>query len=166
MATPFVTVIDRFFNRIEEDRDFFEYYSLSDGEAMQLANRRAMFYLRNAVDRMILEGTPEIDFTDTDEMLAQFSEDLTSREVFILASLMYEYYLEKDIAKIKTMDRSFTPTELRVFDASNARTSFKALYDGVCENNRLLLDSYRNTDRLTGQYKGIDFSSYDDEGAG
>ena len=94
MATPFVTVIDRFFNRIEEDRDFFEYYSLSDGEAMQLANRRAMFYLRNAVDRMILEGTPEIDFTDTDEMLAQFSEDLTSREVFILASLTYEYDLE------------------------------------------------------------------------
>lgn len=163
MATSFTQLINRFFSRIEEDREFFQYYSLSDEEALNLAQTRAQHYLMNAVDRMMLEGCPEIDFSDMDIALLQFNVDLTSREIFILASLMYEYYLEKDISKIKIMDNSFTPTELRVFDKSNLRNSFKALYDGVCQRNLEMLDSYRNTDRLTGAYKGIDFAAFDEE---
>lgn len=163
MATSFDLPIERFFHRIEEDRDFFQYYSLSDEEALSLARKRAAYYLQNAIDRMMLEGNPEIDFSDTDTVLAQFNVDLTSREIFILSSLMYEYYLDKDVAKIKIMDNSFTPTELRVFDKSNLRSSFMALYDDVCQKNLLLLDSYRNTDRLSGSYKSIDFSAYEEE---
>ena len=163
MATPFENPINRFFYRIEEDRDFFQYINLDDAEAMQLARRRAANYLRNAVDRMMLDGAPDIDLSDVDEQAEQFNADLTSREVFILASLMYEYYLAKDIAKIKTYTVNYTATDLRVFDPSNARTSFMELYNGVKAENEKLLDLYRNTDRLTGAAKHIDFASYDEE---
>lgn len=163
MATPFEDPINRFFYRIEEDRDFFQYINLDNEEAMRLARRRAANYLRNAVDRMMLDGAPDIDLSDVDEQAAQFNMDLTSREVFILASLMYEYYLAKDIAKIKTYTVNYTATDLRVFDPSNARTSFMELYNGVKADNEKLLDLYRNTDRLTGAAKHIDFASYDEE---
>lgn len=162
MATSFELPINRFFHRIEEDRDFFQYYNLNDTAAFQLAQQRALSYLHNAIDKMMLEGMPDIDFSDIDEPAAQFNVDLTSREVFILASLMYEFYLEKDIAKLKTYNVNYTSTDMKVFDPSNARSTFQSLYDGVVAKNELLLDQYRNTDRLTGAFKTIDYSSYDD----
>lgn len=163
MATSFELPINRFFARIEEDREFFQYYNLSDTAAFQLAQRRATNYLHNAIDKMMLEGMPEIDLSDIDEAAAEFNADLTSREVYILASLMYEFYLEKDIAKLKTYNVNYTATNLKVFDPSNARSTFQSLYDGVVEKNRLLLDQYRNTDRLTGAYKSINYSAYNEE---
>lgn len=163
MATSFEQPINRFFVRIEEDREFFDYYNLSDTAAFQLAQTRAKNYLRDAIDKMMIEGMPEIDLTDVDETLAQFNEDLTSREVYILACLMYEFYLAKDIARLKTYSVNYTSSDLKVFDPSNARTTFQALYDGVVAKNVLLLDQYRNTNRLTGAYKTIDYAAYDDE---
>lgn len=163
MATSFELPINRFFTRIEEDRDFFQYYNLSDVEAFQLAQTRAKNYLVDAIDKMMIEGMPSIDLFDTDEASAQFNEDLTSREVYILASLMYEFYLAKDIAKLKTYNVNYTATNLKVFDPSNARSTFQSLYDGVVAKNQLLLDQYRNTDRLTGAYKTIDYGAYDEE---
>lgn len=163
MATSFELPINRFFYRIEEDRDFFQYYNLSESAAFQLAQRRALHYLHDAVDKMMMVCTPDIDLSDMDEPAAQFNADLTSREIFILASLMYEFYLEKDIAKLKTYNVNFTSTDMKVFDPSNARSTFQALYDGVVAKNELLLDQYRNTDRLTGAFKTIDYSAYSDE---
>lgn len=163
MATSFELPINRFLYRIEEDREFFQYFNLSEMEAMQLARHRAKNYLRDAIDRMMIDGMPDIDFTDIDDITEEFNADLTSREVFILASLMYEFYLRKDIAKLKTYSVNYTSSDLRVFDPSNARSTFKALYDGVVQENEKLLDQYRCTDRLTGAFKGINFASYDEE---
>lgn len=156
--TPFELPIDRFFHRIEEDREFFQYFNLSDTAAFQLAQMRAKNYLFDAIDRFILDGMPSIDLTDYDEAAAEFRVDLTSREIFILSSLMYEFYLEKDIARLKTYNVNFTSTELKVFDPSNARSTFQALLDGVRAKNDRLLDQYRSTDRESGQYREIDYS--------
>lgn len=163
MATSFELPINRFFYRIEEDREFFQYFNLSDAAAMQLAHTRAKHYLRDAIDRFSMDAMPSIDLDDIDEKLEQFNADLTSREVYILASLMYEFYLAKDIAKLKTYNVNYTHTDLKVFDPSNARSTFQALYDGVVARNNLLLDQYRSTDRLTGAFRTIDFASYADE---
>lgn len=165
MGTPFSIPIERFFHRIEEDREFFNYYQLSDDEAMRLAEARAKAYLQNAADKIMMGGASDVDFSDVDYVLDQFNADLTSRETYLLSSLMYEFYLDKDIAKLKTLSVNYTSPNLRVFDPSNARTSFRALYGDVCEQNAVLLDTYRNTDRITGAFKGIDYASYDEGGA-
>lgn len=164
MGTPFSIPIERFFHRIEEDREFFHYYRLSDDEAMELAGIRAQAYLRNAADKIMMGGMAEIDFSDVDDILGQFNTDLTSQEVYLLSSLMYEFYLEKDISRLKTLSVNYTSSDLKVFDPSNARTSFHALYQEVCERNAVLLDNYRNIDRKTGAFKGIDYASYDGGG--
>ena len=97
MGTPFLEPINRFLRRIEEDRDFFQYFQLSDDEALDLARRRARNYLEDAIDRMMMDGRPSVDLTDIDEGSFSFNIELTRNEVFLLSSLMYEYYLDKDI---------------------------------------------------------------------
>ena len=163
MATSFEKPINRFFYRIEEDREFFRYFDLDETAAMQLAHQRATHYLMDAIDRIMIDGMPAIDFGDYDEVLAEFNEDLTSKEIYLLASLMYECYLSKDIAKLKTYTVNYTHVDLKVFDPSNARNSFMEMYESVRLQNERLLDMYRCTDRLTGQFKTIDFASYDEE---
>ena len=69
--------------------------------------------------------------------------------------------MERDIATLKTLNVNFTGTELRVFDPSNARKTFLAMYEDVKARNAYLLDVYKNTDRLTGFYTSIDFTSLD-----
>lgn len=164
MGTPFSIPIERFFHRIEEDREFFSYYQLPDDEAMQLAGMRARAYLQNAADKIMMGGVSDVDFSDVDDVLGQFNADLTSREIYLLSSLMYEFYLEKDISKLKTISVNYTSPNLKVFDPSNARTSFHTLYKDVCEQNAILMDDYRNIDRVTGAFKGIDYASYDEGG--
>lgn len=163
MATSFSKPIQRFFRFIEEDREFFDYYHLSDSEALDIATTRARAYLQDAIDRVMLECQPDVDFSDFDDVAWSFNIDLTSKEVYLLASLMYERYLFKDIAKLKTWSVNYTAKELTVFSPSEARNSFNNMYEAVCQRNEQLLDTYRNTDRLTGAFKGIDYSSYDEE---
>lgn len=155
MGTPFLEPINRFLRRIEEDRDFFQYFQLSDDEALDLARRRARNYLEDAIDRMMMDGRPSVDLTDIDEGSFSFNIELTRSEVFLLSSLMYEYYLDKDISRIKTLNVNYTGTELRVFDPSNARSSFLQLYENVQRQNEKLLDTYRNVNRETGEFISI-----------
>ena len=49
MATSFSKPIQRFFRFIEEDREFFDYYHLSDSEALDIATTRARAYLQEAI---------------------------------------------------------------------------------------------------------------------
>lgn len=162
MSTPFETVTNRFFRMIEEDRDFFQYFSLTDDAAMALAKERAYGYLMDAADRIMMETQPEIDFTDMDHTVRQFNADLTSKEIFLVASLMYEYYMKKDVSKIKVYEVNYTANSLKVFSPSEARNSFLNLYKEIQAQNELLLDQYRNTDRETGAFKAMTHESLEE----
>lgn len=162
MGTSMMEPINRFLRRVEEDRDFFQYFMLSDEEALSLARHRARNYLEDAIDRMMIDGRPTVDMTDIDEDTFSFNIDLTRSEVFILASLMYEFYLAKDISRIKTQSVNYTGSELKVFDPSNARSTFLKLYENVQAQNEMYLDTYRNTDRNTGGFIAINTTSVDE----
>lgn len=165
MATSMQKPIDLFLLRVESDRSFWQYFNLSATEAMALAQQRAKNYLHEAIALFQMNGFPEQGLFEMDAELGEFVNDLTQIEVYILGSLMFECYLNRDIAKLKTMNVNFTATDLRVFDPSNARSTFMDMYRAVQAENRMMLDTYRNTDRTTGMFKSIDFSSYNDEEA-
>ena len=80
-----------------------------------------------AVNRLIIEASPSVDFTDRDN--EQFHFDLTGSELAIIPSLMYEQYLFRDFSYLKTLNVNYTPTEMRVFDPSNARATFLNIYN-------------------------------------
>lgn len=163
MATPYCEIINAFLRRIELDRKFFNYLNLSPGQANELARQRSLGLLSEAVGIMISHCIPQIDLYDRDDEAGQFNIDLTGQEKYLISSLMYQQYLERDIAKLKCLNVNYTPTELRVFDPSNARETFMNIYQYVCDQNLQLMDEYRNRDRDSGQYLSIDFASYDEE---
>ena len=162
--TPCSDLITSFFARIEKDRDFFDYYNIIDeDEIMEIARTRATNYLYEAIGRVIIDTTPSIEFkiTTNENNESFFEDDLTEQEKFILVSLMYEYYLSRDISYLKILDVNYTSSDLKVYDPSNARSSFMEMYKEVCSQNKALLDKYKNTDRLTGKFKTINFDLYD-----
>lgn len=162
--TPCSDLIELFFARIEKDRDFFDYYNITnEDEIMKIAKIRATNYLHEAVARLVIDTTPSIEFKiiKDDEEKESFEDDLTEQEKFILVSLMYEYYLSRDISYLKLLDVNYTSSDLQVYDPSNARRTFMEMYQEVCTQNKTLLDRYKNTDRITGKLKTLNFDLYD-----
>lgn len=160
MATPYSEVINAFLRRIELDRKFFQYLHMSAGQANELALARSMGLMNEALGIIALRCPNKADFDDRDD--EQFNFDLTTSEKYLISSLMYQQYLERDIAKIKSLNVNYTPTELRVFDPSNARSTFMSMFEYVCTQNEYLLDEYRSRDRDNGEYTSIDYSLYDE----
>lgn len=165
MATPYSVPIDEFLHRIEEDIDFFQYLNLTNEQAAALATARAKNFMREACARICIDVPNRSDFTDYDDVNETFGFDLTKREVYLLASIMYEMYLARDIAKLKCLMRDYVPTDLRVFSPSDARKSFLAMYEKVCEDNVTLLETYRCTDS-SGQWRLIDYAGLDVDSEG
>ena len=163
MSTPYSKFIDGLLRRVEEDKDFFHYINLSDIESLELAKSRSLTFLDEAIALLTLKCTPDINFYNKNDDTKEFNFDVTGTELFLIISLMYQQYLDRDIAKLKCLNVNYTSSDLRVFDPSNARNTFKALYDGVCLQNDKLVDDYANKDRLTGKPKSIDFASYDSD---
>lgn len=165
MATSFKKPVDVFLSKIEKDVDFFRYFGLTDEAAAEIAARRSKELLcqANAVITLRCKPRYNINLCNVDMDAEEYIDDLNDIEVYIIGSVMYELYLQKDFAKIKLDNVNFTAAELKVFDPSNARSTFTQIYNTICEENKILLSQYEDTDRDTGGYIGIDFSLYDEE---
>lgn len=124
---------------------------------MQLAKTRALGFLHEACGRLAFDCPNGSDFLDYDDQNSEFLFDLTKKEIHLVSSLMYEFYLNRDIAKLKCLSVNFTSTDLRVFDPSNARKTFMEMYNAVKDENNLLVDMYRCTDS-NGEYLPISYS--------
>lgn len=169
MSTPCDLVYNAFFDMIEEDRDFFNYYEATDEESYMLALQRAKSLLREAVTRVQMECDTDIDFTDTyseGEGRKQedfFTADLTLAEIDLLANLMFEGYLKRDMAKLRAFQHQYTPSDLQVFSPATDRKTFMEMYDTVVQENKVRLDRYARKDRVTGKSRRIDYTSYETE---
>ena len=159
--TDYSKIITPFLSMVSKDKSYFNYFHLSEEQALEVANTRALTYMQSAINRIILEGNPTVDFTNRDNSDGRFNFDLTPSELILIPSLMYEAYLEQDIALIKVESVNYTPTELRVFDPSSARSSFMDMYKFICERNDKYLSIYRSSDR-NGNYRDFSFALYDE----
>lgn len=166
MSTPWSDVYDSFFDLIEEDSTFFNYYNATDEESFNLACERAHSLLNGAIQRMYRECELEPDFflsSEDENGKLVFETDLTSIEIDLLANLMFEAYLKRDVAKLRAFSQQYTPTDLQVFSPANDRKTFMEMYSVVCEENKTALDRYKSKNRETGATRGIDYASYDEE---
>ena len=50
--TKFEKILNKFYDRIEKDEDFFSYYNIDVSEAIQIAQTRATNYLCEALDEL------------------------------------------------------------------------------------------------------------------
>lgn len=149
-----------FFNRIEEDAKFFSYYNLTANEALEIAQKRAKNYLNEAV--AIWKRNCTLDFElNLDDEVEMISEDLTNDEINLLADLMYEVYISRDIATLKSMVNALTSTDLKMLHSpANERKTFMDMYNTLKYNNEVAMSKYNGRDRNTGKLKVIDYSKY------
>lgn len=159
MATSFDAINSIFYNFLEEDSSFFNYYGVSEYESEMLAQQRADACLTEAAMKLSLRIEADIDFCDFDTELREFGEDLTKEEIFLLASLQYEEYLFRDVAKLRANATRFTSAEQSVFSPANERRTFVEMYQLVVRENEELVDRYVAKDRITGIAKTLEYEA-------
>jgi len=158
--TSFNEIYSRFYDKVENDVDFFDYYNHTSEESMRIAQERAKSYLNEAIDIFTLKCTPTVDFFDIDKEKDCFNFDVTSREIEILTRIMYSIYLERDISKLKPILNSLTATDIKsLFSPANERKTFESLLNWYKNKTEILITNYAARDRLSGQRRTINYES-------
>ena len=164
MLTSFEKPCEIFFKHIEKDPDFFNYRNLTVEQAIALAKERAENYLKEAIFMLTLKCTPDINFNDYNDETKEFNIELTKNEIYILGSLMFEIYLERDISKLKVFSPHLTSREINtVFSPANERSTYLKMYSKVQNDNEILISKYISKDRITGKRKIINHAEMSGE---
>lgn len=151
-----------FFNRIEKDATFFSYYNLTEDEALVIARRRTKNYLSEAITIWLRHCILDFEIVLDDE-LEEINADLTLNEKNLIADLMYEVYISRDIVTLKAMVNAMTSTDLKMLHSpANERKTFMEMYIALKANNEVIMSNYNSRDRITGQPKVINYSQYED----
>lgn len=163
MSTSFEKIINKFFRKIEKDREFFSYYNVTLEDAMQLAKEQANGYLLEAVEKLTDECVPDVDFFDYDEELQVFNFKLTDKEIGLLTDLMREVYFERDFVTLKAFKIAMTPSDLNQFSPASERKTFTDMVNGIKSENVGKISQYASVDRVTGKKKLINYSQYNED---
>lgn len=162
-TTSFDCLFERFYRRIEKDEEFFNYYNIGITEALQLAHERAKGCLIDALDILSSISNLQVDFSDYDEEVERLKFKTTNKENKLIADLMFQVYMERDLPLLHAFKINFTPSDLSVFSPANERNSYDTFVARLAENNKIALDDYKNRDRKTGKLKKtINYSAYGD----
>src|SRR5574344_1912693 len=153
--TTYEELYTPFFNFIEKDATFFSYYNLTEDEALEIAKSRTKNYLNEAITIWERNCTLDIEIVLDDE-LEEISADLTHNEINLVADLMYEVYISRDIVTLKSMVNALTSTDLKMLHSpANERKTFMDMYNTLKSNNEVAMSNYNGRDRLTGKRKVI-----------
>ena len=161
-TTSFDEFYSRFYDKVENDPDFFDYYNHTSDESMEIAQERAKSYLKEAIDIFTLKCTPTVNFFDIDIENSCFNFECTSREIEIITRIMYSIYLERDISKLKPLINSLTATDIKsLFSPANDRKTFESLINWYKNKTDILISNYAARDRLTNKRKTIGYDEYE-----
>lgn len=162
-STPFELICNRFYDRIEKDEKFFNYYNVDVSEAISIAERRAKNYLLEALDELSGIGGLQVDFSDYDSGIGVLNFKLYPYEMKMVAEMMFLIYMKRDEALLHAMEINFTPSDLTVFSPGNERTSYRNFIKELEMSVEAKVDDYKNRDRDTRQLKQtIDYALYGD----
>lgn len=151
-----------FYDKIESDEDFFDYFNVSEEEAMTLAAERSRSYLREACS--YLRRHSDLDFVlnmvSSEDALGQrtdsFEEAVTDDEADLLAEIMKVVYYERGVSKLLPKINAFSSSELKLLHSpANERSTFLALIKEYWKRVNYLIADYDARDRLTGNHKEL-----------
>lgn len=163
-TTSFQYICEKFYNRIEKDETFFNYYNVSISEAIKIAHQRAENYLVESLDELSSVGDLQVDFSNYDEKMEIIKFTLYPKEVKLIVEMMFLTYMKRDETLLHAMEINFTPSDLTVFSPANERTSYRGFIKELTDSVNNKIDDYKNRDRKTGRLKQtIDYSQYNEE---
>ena len=163
-TTDFDDILNRFYNRIEKDEDFFNYYNIDISDATNIAVQRATNYLIESLDDLSMVSNLQVDFSDYDEEIGEINFKLLPKEKNLLAEMMFLKYMKRDETLLHAMEINFTPSDLSVFSPANERTSYRNFINDLTNKVELKIDDYKNRDRMTNALKQtINYSDYSED---
>lgn len=163
-TTDFSTILKRFYDRIEKDEKFFNYYNVDINEAIQIATQRATNYLIESLDDLSMVGNLQVDFSDYDEEIQEINFKLLPKEMNLIVEMMFLKYMKRDEALLHAMEINFTPSDLSVFSPANERTSYRNFIKELSDAVEIKIDDYKNRDRFTNALKQtINYSEYSED---
>lgn len=162
--TSFDTILEHFYNRIEKDEKFFNYYNVDINDAKIIATQRATNYLIESLNDLSSLSNIEVDFSDYDEEIRSINFKLVPKEINILVEMMFLKYMKRDEALLHAMELNFTPSDLSVFSPANERNSYKNFIKELSQSVEVQIDDYKNRDRKTNALKQfINYSEYSED---
>lgn len=162
-TTSFEKILKKFYDRIEKDADFFNYYNVDVEEAKEIAENRAKNYLCESLDELSCLSGLDVDFSDYNEDIEEINFKLVPKEIKLIVELMFLYYMKRDEALLHAMEINFTPSDLSVFSPANERSSYKSFIAKLENDVDIKIDDYKNRDRKTNELKQfINYSQYED----
>lgn len=162
-STSWDILLDKFYDRLEKDDDFFNYYNINIEEAKSLAESRAESYLMEVLDELpsLCTPTPYVDLSDYDDTLKVLNYKAFRQDISLIVELMFTKYMEKDITLLHAFQVNFTPTDLNPFSPANERNSYTNMVKSLQEKNKIAIDKYNSINRETGKKIMINYSSYE-----
>lgn len=162
--TNFTIILNRFYNRIEKDEHFFNYYNISSEEAISIATERATNYLIESLDDLSMIGNLDVDFSNYDTEVMQINFKLFPKEINLIVEMMFLKYMKRDESLLHAMEINFTPSDLSVFSPANERTSYRNFIKELTDAVEIKIDDYKNRDRFTNALKQtINYSEYSED---
>lgn len=156
MATLYDVIYKKFYKRLVNDTQFFNYQGLSEERIKELIADHTLDLLNQSIDEIYRYGKPEVDFYDKDDTLLQFNFDLVLQEIPIFVDLMYQKYFDEDKNKLKAFGLQFTSDELNVIcSPANDRKTFLEMVNKLETKNINNIKDYLSRDRKTWEHKSI-----------
>lgn len=164
MNTAYEEIYALFYDRVINDKRFFLTGVVSPQEAEEIARQRSKSLLLESIVYIQTYGTKdcEVNFIGgRDDELEEFTFELSLVEKQLIADVMLQKYLEKDITiRLNALGQVFQDSDLKVFSPYNDIKYFNASLAELRELNNISIDRYKSRDRETFMQK-INIFNYD-----
>ena len=164
MYTSYEEIYQLFFDRVINDKRFFLTGIVSPQEAEEIAKARSKSLLLEAIVYIQTSGTKdcEVNFIgDRDDVQEEFLFELSLVEKQLIADVMLQKYLEKDITtRLNALGTVFEDSDLKVFSPYNEIKYFNASLSELRQLNDSAIDRYKSRDRESFKQK-INVFNYD-----
>lgn len=164
MNTPYEDIYTLFYDRVINDKRFFLTGILSEEEAEEIARQRSKSLLLESIVYIQTSGTKdcEVNFIgDRDDDLEEFKFELSLVEKQLIADVMLQKYLEKDITiRLNALGQVFEDSDLKVFSPYNDIKYFNLALTELRTLNDDAIDRYKSRDRESFKQK-ISIFNYD-----
>lgn len=135
MATPYTEVYEYFLSKISD----YSFLNLTDQELED----DLRIYLRTSIANF---DTAKSDLSNRDELLKQFNDDLSDKEIDILSSLMVVAYLKPKLVTSETYKLAMSDNDYKIYSQANHIKELTSLYQSMkAEVDKMMTKfSYRN----------------------
>ena len=144
MGTPYAVIYDAYFTKVKDD-----YYSSLDESEVKIEIIKIM---EAALPRFLY---PKIDLEVRDNSKEEFTETLSNAEVQIIATLMNQVWVEKQISDIEVTRQVFRDHDFYLTSQASHLRALLALQSTLKQQAREMMHNYTKVKDREPDFSGL-----------